>query len=89
MAESNAELAYGTVLKLPGEFFSDSTPNANALELLQSLRHHVLALKPVSASRHFSYPGFIRKDLLRSPCFFLRLDRVESHWNHPTLVHTR
>ncbi|GFU03804.1 transposon Ty3-I Gag-Pol polyprotein [Nephila pilipes] len=76
MVATSAELVYGTALKLPGEFFSTSLPNASVPEFLQSLRCHVRALKPVLASRPSSCPVFISKDLFPSPCIFLRLDRV-------------
>ncbi|GFU27609.1 hypothetical protein NPIL_55631 [Nephila pilipes] len=69
---------YGTALKQPGELFFSSLPNSSTPEFLQSLRRHDHALKPLPAFRHSPYPAFISKDLFRSPCVFLRLNRVRN-----------
>ncbi|GFU34188.1 hypothetical protein NPIL_355291 [Nephila pilipes] len=66
MAASSAELVYGMALKLSGEFFSSSFPNASASKFLQFLRRHIRALKLVPKSRP-SCPIFISKSLFRSP----------------------
>ncbi|GFS37332.1 transposon Ty3-I Gag-Pol polyprotein [Nephila pilipes] len=70
------DVLIGTVLKLPGEFFSSSLLNTSAPEFVQYLRCHVRSFKPVFASRHPPCSMFFSKDLFYSFCVFLLLDRV-------------
>ncbi|GBM90896.1 hypothetical protein AVEN_46385-1 [Araneus ventricosus] len=68
LATSSAELVYGTTLKLPGEFFSN-TP-VTTLSFLQMLRHHVRSSRPVPTKHHCSGAVFVSDDLIKASRVF-------------------
>lgn len=72
-----AEIVFGTNLRLPGEFFSDSTQKDVSSEFINKLREHVRNIKPVPGTQHGKSKIFIFKELFSSPYVFLRNDSVK------------
>lgn len=83
IAASAAEMVYGTTLKLPGEFFSNTPVTTDASPFLQSLRQHMRSLKPLPTAHHSSSSIFVCRDLLQSKHVFLRIDRVRKSLEPP------
>ncbi|GBM50424.1 Retrovirus-related Pol polyprotein from transposon opus [Araneus ventricosus] len=63
LATSSAELVYGTTLKLPGEFFSNTPVTTSTSSFLQMLRHHVRSFRPVPTKHHCSGAVFVSDEL--------------------------
>ncbi|GBM97987.1 Pro-Pol polyprotein [Araneus ventricosus] len=83
LATSSAELVYGTTLKLPGEFFSNTPVTTSTSSFLQMLRHHVRSFRPVPTRHHCSDAVFISDDLIKASHVFLRIDRVRKSLEPP------
>ncbi|GBN82603.1 hypothetical protein AVEN_131548-1 [Araneus ventricosus] len=83
LATSSAELVYGTTMKLPGEYFSNTPVTTSASSFLQMLRHHVLSFRPVPTTHHGSSAVFVSDDLIKASHVFLRIDRVRKSLEPP------
>ncbi|GFT38165.1 retrovirus-related Pol polyprotein from transposon opus [Nephila pilipes] len=64
-----AQMAYGTCIKLPGEFFDPSTINMDP----QSIED----IKPLKSSSTRKQKNFVRKELKSYSHVFVRIDRVK------------
>lgn len=75
---STAEMVYGTSLRLPGEFFCNSSSAAiqTRVDFLHSLRSHLRKLRPVVASNHSVQDVFIHRDMPTTSHVFVRNDCV-------------
>ncbi|KAG8184493.1 hypothetical protein JTE90_002340 [Oedothorax gibbosus] len=64
---SVAEMVYGTTLKLPREFFrnSSSVPEMTGADFVYRLRSQMRLLLPAAVTFHASQKTFVHKDLLR------------------------
>ena len=71
---SSAELVYGTVLTVPGDFIAPSTPATATKEFLRNLRDDVRSLQPTPASRHCKIHAHVPNDLLQADYVFVRHD---------------
>lgn len=81
---SVSELVYGTTIKLPGEFFAESTSKCtNEHDLVASLKKHFNIIRPVSTSNHSRTSPFIFKDLKNCTHVFLRIDAVKTPLQRP------
>ncbi|XP_014212072.1 uncharacterized protein LOC106641970 [Copidosoma floridanum] len=80
---SPAEMVYGTTLRIPGEFFTSSTPVADKSTFVRSLRHLFKALQSVPASRHTTQRPFVFKDLSTCTHVFKRIDSIKKPLEPP------
>lgn len=71
---SAAELVYGTVLTVPGDFIAPSLDTTATKEFLQNLRDDVRSLQPTPASRHCKIRAHVPNDLLKADYVFVRHD---------------
>lgn len=71
-----AEMVYGSQLRLPGDFFVQTTIPATEHDFVKQLRTAMRGLKPSSTSNHSSTAVFIEKDLRTSPYVFVRTDSI-------------
>lgn len=89
---TSAELLYGENLKLPGEFFQNSTDNDSS-EFTTRLRSHFQALQPVQPRQQHNQKVFVFKDLQTCSHVFIRDDTVrkplQSPYNGPYKVSSR
>lgn len=75
---SPAELVYGEVLRLPGDFFkSNIDPNTPASEILTLLRQSFDNVKSVPASNHSNQKPFVHKDLMNTSHVWIKLQSVK------------
>ena len=65
MKASPAELVYGTIIRLPGEFFQVSKSTNNS-DFVEDLRKIMRALEPVQGTRHGMKNVSIYKELFTS-----------------------
>ncbi|XP_037931412.1 uncharacterized protein LOC119666203 [Teleopsis dalmanni] len=80
---SEAELVYGTVLRLPGEFLIDNVPTCSQGKFLDQIRKGLQQLMPTSASHHLKSPIFIHKGLRDCTHVFLRSDHIRKPLKPP------
>lgn len=74
---SPAEMLFGTTLRVPGDFFSNTDPNLDPnVPFIQKHRKAMLAMRPVPTSHHIAHNLFLHKDIYDSSHVFLRLDDV-------------
>lgn len=74
---SPAEMLFGTTLRVPGDFFFESSQGTNPNPLfIQKHRRAMLAMKPVPTAHHIKRSLFVHKDLYETTHVFLRLDDV-------------
>ena len=71
---SSAELVYGTVLTVPGDFIAPSTVSIATKEFLQKLRDGIRSLRPTQASRHGAIRPHVPEDLSNADYVFVRHD---------------
>ncbi|XP_037910187.1 uncharacterized protein LOC119650991 [Hermetia illucens] len=81
---TSAELVYGTTLRLPGEFWSDTTDaTTDQTAFITEFRRHFDKLRPVQTVRHGYRTPFIFKDLETATHVFVRHDAVKSALKMP------
>lgn len=85
IAASTAELVYGSPLRLPGDFFCDSSDSHafTRFEFLQRLRSHMKELRPIPTSAHAANKVFVQKELMQTPFVFVRIDSVRKPLTQP------
>lgn len=84
LSASSAELVYGEVLKLPGEFFEPTTDRlTDYTDFLTRLRLHMKQLQPKAVARHGSAKVFVFKDLSTVSHVFIRQDFVRRSLQPP------
>lgn len=78
ISASVAEMVYGTALRLPGDFFTNSTERyeVTRVEFLRRLKAGMESLRPVPTSNHAKTNVFVQKDLGSAPAVFVRVDAV-------------
>ena len=81
---SAAELVYGENLRLPTEFFADSTRgDTEPVEMVRQLRAQFRDLRPVAGSRHGEKIVFVFKDVATVSHVFIRVDAVRGSLQNP------
>lgn len=80
---SPAHLVYGEPLRVPGEFFANSTIQLEYPDFVSRLRQKIADLRPSPASRHVRPKTFIHKDLDKSTFVFLRQDLLRGALEPP------
>ena len=80
---SSAELVYGQPLRLPGEFFTAATNQADSSEFIKELRQHWQQLRPSDTRRHGHQKVFISKDLPTAKQVFIRIDVPKNALRNP------
>ncbi|XP_011874422.1 PREDICTED: uncharacterized protein LOC105565658 [Vollenhovia emeryi] len=80
---SPAEFLYGTVLRIPGEFFlqEDFTPDPQIF--VDDFRQHMRQVKPVPVAHHYKRRAFRFKELSACTHVFLRKDCVKKPLERP------
>ena len=77
LGASPAEMLFGTTLRIPGEFFTSSQPEANPQAFLNNLRQHFKAIRPVPTAHHIKPRHFLLKDLETCTHVFRCLDLIK------------
>ncbi|CAH2109205.1 unnamed protein product [Euphydryas editha] len=76
LKSSTAELVFGEPLRLPGQFFSPSSPSSEGVITIPDfairLREHISKLTPQPTSRHSNRPFYVPRDLNTTTHIFLR-----------------
>lgn len=78
LGATSAELVYGTTLRLPSEFFHDSSPDCNAPEFVEKLKKCLQDVKPIQTARHTSRSVFFEQRLNTCSHVFVRNDAVRT-----------
>lgn len=79
-----AEMVYGKPLRLPSEFFIESSPSTNEHEFIKHFRQTMSKLRPVPTSFHGNNNKFfIQKQLNDSTHVFVRDDRIRGSLERP------
>lgn len=74
LGASPAELVYGRALRLPGEFFTPSSPQCSAPEFVRHLHDFFSTIRPVQPRRSSSYRPYLPQDLQNATHVFVRTD---------------
>ncbi|CAH1379280.1 unnamed protein product, partial [Tenebrio molitor] len=81
---SPAELTLGTELRLPGEFFLDSTSNTtDPTSFVEIIKAQIQSLRPTPTSRHDTQRVFVHPKLEDCSHVFLRDDTVRRPLQQP------
>lgn len=80
---SAAELTYGKVLRLPGEFYDEESKYNMDSDYLQKLRDTITSLKPRPKSHSNTRSLFVHNDLNNCKYVFLRNDLVRKSLQPP------
>lgn len=80
---SPAELVYGSTLKIPGEFFNDSTPTKIDSEAVNQFRESMRCLRPTNTAHHSIPKTFESKSLSTASHVFVRNDSVRPSLSFP------
>lgn len=78
-----AEMVYGTTLRLPGEFFTESQPCRNEHEFVKEFRIVLQQMAPTNRSNASIEKVFIQKDLATCTHVFIRNDAVRKTLQPP------
>ncbi|GFT46469.1 retrovirus-related Pol polyprotein from transposon opus [Trichonephila clavipes] len=82
-------MAYGTSIKLPGEFFDPPTINMDPQNFVAKLQQHMAELKPLKSPSNRKQNIFVHKDLKTVPiCLFVstELKALEPPYEGPYTV---
>ena len=82
IGHSPAELTYGTILRLPGDFFADTTP-AEPETFAQALQHRLREIRPTPTGNHGKNRTFVHKGLKDCTHAFIRTDAVRKPLQAP------
>ena len=74
MKNSSAELVFGQTLKLPGEFFEETSVHNQQTEFAQQMHRIFDNLRPIPASDHSTRKPFIMKELQNCTHVYVRDD---------------
>lgn len=77
-----AEILYGTTLKLPGDFFTESKL-VHQSDFVEILKKQMAAIKPVQASNHAKEKPFVHNNMSESTHVFVRQDLVKPALSTP------
>lgn len=79
---NSAELEYGELLRLPGQFLSSTWKKISTSDFLRNLHRHFQTIHAKPTSSHVSKKTFIHKELGDAKFVFLR-----THFTPRFLVH--
>lgn len=74
---SAAEMVFGTQLRIPGEFITPSTANAED-EFVKHLRQHMNELRPTQTAWHHQEKLFVHASLASCTHVFVRTDKLRT-----------
>ncbi|GFX58391.1 pol polyprotein [Trichonephila clavipes] len=77
LQSSSAELAYGTTIRLPGEFFYSSPMDSSPIQLVENLKSHFDSIRLSPASNHSKRSVFVHPALKDCSHVFIRNDTVK------------
>ncbi|XP_014605486.1 PREDICTED: uncharacterized protein LOC106787562 [Polistes canadensis] len=80
---SPAEMLYGTILCIPGEFFINNDSAANPQIFVEKHREYMRGLRPTSTAHHIKSRIFIPKNLYTCSHVFIRSDHVKAPLEQP------
>lgn len=75
---SPAEMVYGSTLRIPGEFFTESKSNVTESEFIKDFRRNMSTIRPTTTAHHDNSKVFIEKSLKVCTHVFVRVDRVKT-----------
>lgn len=84
LQDSPAEMVFGTLLRIPGEFFVPKDTSAcGPHAFIASLRRFFKAISPVSSARYATHHPFIFKDFTTCNYVFCRIDAIKTPLEQP------
>ena len=83
MGCSSAELEYGTLLTVPGDFVANPTAQSDHNKHLQRLREQVCSLAPVPTSQHGTGHSSVPTSLQQTKFVFIRRDAHRAPFQRP------
>lgn len=79
-----AEMAYGTSIKLPGEFFNENTTSTGIQsDFANRLKQQMQSMRPTPASHHNTDRCFIHSELKTTTHVFVRNDAIRKPFQPP------
>lgn len=83
LKSSAAEMLYGTVLRVPNEFFDDIDAVSDPEMFLTKFRSHMREVRPTATSHHIKDKFFIQKGMHDCTHVFVRVDSVKQPLESP------
>ncbi|BES98622.1 Reverse transcriptase (RNA-dependent DNA polymerase) [Nesidiocoris tenuis] len=81
---SIAEMLYGMPLRLPGDFFNETSAlEEDPQEFVRELKKRMEELKPTPETQKSRFSPFVHKELMKSKHVFVRIDRLKPSLTHP------
>lgn len=81
---SPAELLYGQTLRLPGEFFTNSSSSLlPTTEFVKTFQHHMRQMRPTQTAHHDKSTTFVQKALSQCTHVFVRFDGIKKGLQQP------
>ncbi|XP_055614541.1 uncharacterized protein LOC129760885 [Uranotaenia lowii] len=81
---TTAELTYGTPLRLPGEFFAESSSSLNpSPEFVVDLKRMMANLRPTPTSNHSKQKPFVQKEMATCSHVFIRVGAIKPPLSQP------
>lgn len=80
---SAAQMVYGRTLRLPGEFFIETSNNYDPDTIVQNIRDNIRQYKPVNIKSNHSKTFFVHPDIKECTHVFLRIDRIKKSLTCP------
>ncbi|XP_024945396.1 uncharacterized protein LOC112495037 [Cephus cinctus] len=77
LGASCAEMLYGTIIRVPGEFFINIEMPADPEVFVEKFREHMRGLRPTPTAHHNKARTLVLKDLYNSTHVYLRNDAVK------------
>ncbi|KAK5638855.1 hypothetical protein RI129_013150 [Pyrocoelia pectoralis] len=76
-------MVYGETIRLPADFFVESSVTIDPSSFVEKLRRQMSILKPVPDKKHGSPKIFVNKELARSTHVFIRNDANHNSLQNP------
>ncbi|XP_064215679.1 uncharacterized protein LOC135267345 [Tribolium castaneum] len=80
---SASEMVYGSTIRLPGEFFQDSTNTIDPATFVGQLKANIANVRPASAPHHDNRQIFVPQNLDTCTHVFVRRDAVRKPFDPP------
>nr|XP_019555675.2 uncharacterized protein LOC109424936 [Aedes albopictus]XP_029714120.1 uncharacterized protein LOC115258194 [Aedes albopictus] len=80
---SVAEATYGTTLRLPGEFFTETPSKQSSPDFVTELKKQMAQLRPTPTSNHAKPTTFVQKELSTCSHVFVKIGAVKPPLTQP------
>ncbi|XP_058840863.1 uncharacterized protein LOC131696334 [Topomyia yanbarensis] len=80
---SVAEATYGTTLRLPGEFFTETPSNQSTPDFVIELKKQMKKLRPTPTTNHSKSTTFIQKELSNCSHVFVKIGSIKPPLTQP------